>query len=758
MHLSRLELQGFKTFAKKTVVTFPNAAKNRHALTVIVGPNGSGKSNIADAIRWCLGEQSMKLLRGRKTEDMIFTGAKGRARSGFAEVALTIDNADSAMPVDYSEVTITRRLYRDGESDYLLNGKRARLQDIQLLLAEAGVGQRSYSVIGQGMIDHVLAASPEERKLFFDDATGVRGLQMKRHQSMLKLRKASENLVEVELLLSEIEPRLRSLKRMVKRLEKRAVIEDELREKQDEYYRTLWWNLSGEHDAIETKLKPLQIKIKTLKANLVAGDEELLAMEKRLASKKGPGASSGLPKEYRDAQKTLQGIRQNLFEAERDLELAKVRAQSTWSPLPLSEIIKELDGILKLKEDSGIAAILKLVKRLRGKLTKPQPEDFKADPKLTRKVNTAKKAVASAEAVLKKIEKAMDEEGKTSSASKTEVFEVQRRLRAVQQELYALEQKENTLKIELARVETRSDGLLSEMREELKDKGENIRAHEPKSRIARPEETRSRILHLKHQLELIGGIDPETIEEYKETNERHEFLSTQLKDTHEAIKTTEKVIDELDAQIRKQSEKAFKQINTEFQKYFKVLFGGGSCSLVKVKAEKIKQETKITMDRAMEDAAEESVGATPGGCPIDEESSDSIQAIMQRVKSRRDSVTGIEIQATPPGKKLKALNALSGGERALTSIALLSAVMATNPSPFVVLDEVDAALDEANTIRFANILDELRKLTQFIVVTHNRATMERADMLYGVTMGGDGVSNLISVSLSEVAENGTARR
>ncbi len=192
-----------------------------------------------------------------------------------------------------------------------------------------------------------------------------------------------------------------------------------------------------------------------------------------------------------------------------------------------------------------------------------------------------------------------------------------------------------------------------------------------------------------------------------------------------------------------------------------IVIGGGSCSLVKVKASAKKkeaeaEETKVTMDRAMEEGA---VGATPSGRPLEnEEDSDSLQAIMKRVKSRRDSVVGIEIQATPPGKKLKTLHALSGGERALTSIALLSAVMATNPSPFVVLDEVDAALDEANTIRFANILDELRKLTQFIVVTHNRATMERADMLYGVTMGGDGVSNLISVSLSEIEKNGTSRR
>ena len=170
-----------------------------------------------------------------------------------------------------------------------------------------------------------------------------------------------------------------------------------------------------------------------------------------------------------------------------------------------------------------------------------------------------------------------------------------------------------------------------------------------------------------------------------------------------------------------------------------------------MKQEDVKKETKVSLDRAMEALAQ-------GEIEEQEEDENSVSAIMKRVKKRKDRVAGIEIQATPPGKRLKALNLLSGGERALTSIALLSAIMATNPSPFVVLDEVDAALDEANTVRFANILDELQKLTQFIVVTHNRATMEHADLLYGVSMGDDGISNLLSVSLSDVEENGTARR
>ncbi|KKW31676.1 MAG: Chromosome partition protein Smc, partial [Candidatus Uhrbacteria bacterium GW2011_GWA2_52_8d] len=170
MHLTKLELQGFKTFAKKTELSFLPPSSQRCPITAVVGPNGSGKSNLADAIRWVLGEQSLKLLRGKESQDVIFSGSEGKGRAGFAQVSLSLNNEDGSMPIDYTHVTITRRLYRDGTSEYLLNESPVRLADIQLLLAQANVGQRSYSVVGQGMIDHILVSTPEERKSFFDDA------------------------------------------------------------------------------------------------------------------------------------------------------------------------------------------------------------------------------------------------------------------------------------------------------------------------------------------------------------------------------------------------------------------------------------------------------------------------------------------------------------------------------------------------------------------------------------------------------------
>ncbi len=768
MYLQRLELQGFKTFAKKTTLEFPASKKDRHALTVIVGPNGSGKSNIADAIRWCLGEQSMKMLRGKKGEDIIFSGSDGKARSGMAEVTMVINNEDKAMSVDFSEVVITRRLFRNGESDYLLNGKSVRLADIQLLLAQVGVGQRSYSVVGQGMVDHVLSASPEERKIFFDDATGVRGLQIKRHQSILKLEKASENLAEVEMLLLEIEPRLRSLKRQIKRLEQRESIEAQLRDTQNQYFGTLWARLNNELAKVNLRLGDIERDAQNKQQELEMGDKQLLALEKESVKQGSSDARAKAHQAYKDAQNELHKARQNEYEAQRQLELAKVKAQTNWSPLPLADIILELGSItddqqkavadLKSCNDLGLLSkitdsienIFERAKKLRTRLTKPNLDDYKPSKDLLDAIANAQKTTKNCEQTLKDAEKNMDAQNKQDGSDKTEIFVFQRKLREVQSQLHQIESTANNMNLERVRIETRIEAVEREMREEIPNKINEVKNINQAKATVNIDSVRATMLDIKRQLELIGGIDAEIISEFEQTKERHGFLDTQVNDIRDAIRKTEKVIDELDSQIVNQSEKVFKNINKEFQKYFKVLFGGGDCGLIKMKQDDLeRQETKVSLDRALEDLAQEKV---------ETQDPNSVGEIMKRVKHRKDFVAGIDIQATPPGKRLKALNLLSGGERALTSIALLSAIMATNPSPFVVLDEVDASLDEANTIRFANILNELRKLTQFIVVTHNRATMERADVLYGVSMGDDGISNLLSVNLEDVEETGTARR
>lgn len=738
MYLKKLETQGFKTFAKKTSLSFLPPEQGRCPVTAVVGPNGSGKSNFADAIRWVLGEQSLKLLRGKHSHDVIFSGSQGRARSGFAEVTLTFDNTDGSMPIEYPEVVITRRLFRDGSSEYLLNESKVRLSDIQLLLAQANVGQRSYSVVGQGMIDHILVSSPEERKAFFDDATGVKPFQIKRREAFNKLKRTIENLEDVQMVLSEIEPRLRSLKRQANRLQQRDEVETKLHALEAQHYGAKWWELV-------VKLEGARDVFAQADKAVAQGRSELKELEKTVVAQESvePEKDEGLSKlqqAYRELGRKRNQLRDEAFKAEKEIELSRVRAQSNWAPLPLLKIVEEVDALVKgLKEvrsKQDITLVLDLVESLlkqstglSKRLKRPNPEDIKPDPTLTEKLKNKRTEEQVVKKELEALEKEIDAYATKEKTERTELIEAQRALREKQRAIHLEENRRNSLQIDVARFEERQQALKREMQEFMKDRASKVLDSKFQIPNSPQEDVYSEIQRLRYKLELIGGIDPEIIQEYEEISQRHEFLSGQVGDLQQAIRATEKIILELDEQIEKQSKKVFAQINKEFQKYFQILFGGGSCAIVKV----VREEDP------------------------DEEPAEGQEA-PEKNKRAKPAQEGVEIQATPPGKRLKSLNLLSGGERALTSIALISAIMAVNPAPFVVLDEVDAALDEANTIRFATILDELSKNSQFIIITHNRATMEKADVLYGVTMGEDGVSNLLSVHLEDVASGGTARR
>ncbi|TAL51094.1 hypothetical protein EPN81_00895 [Patescibacteria group bacterium] len=717
-------------------------------------------SNLADAIRWVLGEQSLKLLRGKESQDVIFSGSEGKGRAGFAQVSLSLNNEDGSMPIDYSHVTITRRLYRGGTSEYLLNESPVRLGDIQLLLAQANVGQRSYSVVGQGMIDHILISTPEERKAFFDDATGVKPFQLKRHEAILKLKRTHENLVDVEMLLREIEPRLRSLKRQASRLEQRDEIQQSLHALEAEYYGGQWWELVRQLEAVKTQFTSADDSIKQERTELTKLEQSADALER--AEQRPDTGLIKLQEVYRAVQKKQHALRQKQFQTEKEIELTKVRAQSNWAPLPLVQIMQEVEEVVKglrgLKGLKDAAAILELVdvvlkrsEKLSKCLQRPNPDDIKPDPVLVQKLKELKGQEGTIQKELEGLEAQIDAHATQEKTERTELIEMQKTLREKQRQIHLLENRRNELQIDLARYEERQQALIREMNEFMKDRALAVRSERPPSQgglqgVA--EDSYAEIQRLRYKLELIGGIDPEIMKEYEETRVRHEFLDSQVSDLHKAIRDTEKVIVELDEQIEKQSKAVFGKINREFERYFKVLFGGGSCQLVKLTREEVEEDVKavegVTVERAFADTGEEE--------------RDKEDAIVKKLSKHQDPVIGIDIQATPPGKKLKALNLLSGGERALTSIALISAIMAVNPSPFVLLDEVDAALDESNTIRFASILQELSEKSQFIIITHNRATMEQADVLYGVTMGTEGVSNLLSIHLEDVTNNGTTAR
>lgn len=234
MLIKRVVIQGFKTFAKRSEFIFDPG------ITAVVGPNGSGKSNIVDAVRWCLGEQSFGLLRSKKTSDIIFAGSDKKARLGMAQVSLTLDNSGGEIPIDFAEVEITRRAYRDGDNEYIVNGQRVRLADVTELLSQTGLGKRTYAVIGQGLIDKVLSLAPEERRSLFEEAAGITGYQSKRESSMRRLEATQTNLTRVRDIVAELAPRMGTLKRQAERAREREQMATDLRGLLREWYGYRW--------------------------------------------------------------------------------------------------------------------------------------------------------------------------------------------------------------------------------------------------------------------------------------------------------------------------------------------------------------------------------------------------------------------------------------------------------------------------------------------------------------------------------------
>ena len=283
MRIKKVVIQGFKTFARRTEFVFDPG------VTAIVGPNGSGKSNVADAVRWCLGEQSFGLIRSKKTADVIFSGSDKRARLNMATVSITLDNRNGELPIDFSEVEITRRAYRDGENEYLLNGQRVRLQDITELLAPSGLGKRTYAVIGQGLIDRVLSLKPEERRALFEEAAGITGYQSKRTTALRRLDATEQNLERVQDIIAEISPRLRYLKRQAERAKERAQIEADLHGLLRQWYGYRWHRTLEaleEHRTAEAKLQETvaarQARLEAVGARIEELREAQVALRERL--------------------------------------------------------------------------------------------------------------------------------------------------------------------------------------------------------------------------------------------------------------------------------------------------------------------------------------------------------------------------------------------------------------------------------------------------------------------------------------------
>lgn len=761
MYLKSLELSGFKSFARKANLSFTSP------ITAIVGPNGSGKSNVAEAFRFVLGEQSMKSMRGKRTEDLIWNGSRTAAKSNRANVKLVFDNTlkqteagpDRLFDIDFDEVVIERVIHRDASSEYHLNGSPVRLKDIIELLSRAHIGASGHHIISQGEADRVLSVNSKERRAMIEDALGLKIYQYKKEESLRKLEKTEENLEKAESIRREIKPHLAFLAKQVAKIEKAQELAGELVTRYREYFAREDAYLSRQKERLQGEKAPLAHRSHEIEKELAkargaleridakdASTTDLLAIEEKLR----------VARNDKDAcTEELGRVEGEFLATERLVERERAkREEGLHASIPFAsvhEFASELSQRIDAAEnEQNVAALMETIRDIKTRIA-TFIERFKSGTGATGDLEE----LAETLAVLGKKKQALSETRerleKDERALADEYRTVQKKIetdrdsgREMERAIFALTNEGQEIRLKLQVITGREETLRLETEEferELKEAGaiaglEAVRyrdlislytsAMETEERAE--QETRKRAIEkMKVRLEDsgMGGAD-EVLKEHKEVSERDAFLEHEMEDLKQTAESLQTLIRELDEKLASEFEEGIKKINKEFETFFSLMFGGGEASLELVKERPRKRE-EFGLD--------------------DEDGMPS-----EAVEEERETSPGVEIHVSLPRKKIRGLEMLSGGERALTSIALIFAMSQVNPPPFIILDETDAALDEANSKRYGDMIENLARKTQLILITHNRETMSRAGVLYGVTMGSDAVSQLLSVSLDEAAQ------
>ena len=998
MYLKALEIQGFKSFPDKTRLTFEKD------VTAIVGPNGSGKSNIADAILWVMGEQRSKTLRGNKMEDVIFGGTSLRAPMGYAEVSLIIDNSARIFDSDNSEIELSRRYYRSGESEYYINRESVRLKDINSLLMDTGLGRDGYSIIGQGKIADIVSTKSTDRREVFDEAAGISRYRYRKEEAERRLEKTDENLLRINDKIEELELQVGPLKEQSEIAKKYLVLRDSLREREVSAWMTTLDNLHAKAESVNLEYEQASTSLAKAKSTLESlydsqeslsermhqKDEQNDSVREKLRTKESEAgeisSSIGVLKanveSSKEAMERLLGdieeqtnrqmeIKQNIADSESriqqiDAELKSVKdsiirnnnvvdgcriklssretalsnamdksgsisvqKQNTESRINLlSEMEKDFDGYSKavrnvmresshgnikgvrgpvanlIKTDDRLAlaietalgassqhivinsrenakSAIELLKRtdggratflpldtIKGRVLPNAPEDedgyigvaydlvtydeeyeeivasilgltivvetlsdairisknhndsfkivtldgqminvggsmtggsaakgtgiisranelarlkellvnqskdYEESERQLQKAkdelsairydldmaiedrnelsskessldaernavkssinqfnilldglygdsNTRQHAVDRAKQEINKISEQIKVKEEKLSAVQNEIIDIKNEIERISRERLELEGKRtrnvsetkdlneeiNELERRVARIEGRKNNADLEEKQIMDRLWDNYELSYSKAQeIRKPVESLTRlkgeINDIKKEMSQLGTPNIGAIEEYERVSTRYEFLSGQRDDVEKAKKELLGVISDVTKEMESVFIAQFKLINEEFKKTFSDLFGGGKASI------ELEDENNVLE-------------------------------------------CGIEIKVQPPGKQLSTISLLSGGEMAFVAIALYFAILRVRPTPFCVMDEIEAALDEANVNRFADYLREMSYRTQFLVITHRRGTMEEADMLYGVTMQEKGVSTVLELDLEE---------
>ncbi len=748
--LKSIELCGFKSFAKKAVLNFNTP------ISSIVGPNGSGKSNVAEAFRFVLGEQSIKSLRGKRVEDLIFNGGKDAPRANRASAKVVFDNTRRIFNVDFDEVSIERVIHRDSVSEYFINGSPVRLKDIIELLASAHIGASGHHIISQGEADKILNSNIKERREMIEDALGLKIYHYKKEDSQRKLEKTEENIKQVESLRREIAPHLKFLKKQVEKIEKTIEMREQLKNFYLEYFKREDEYIKGEKDRLTEEKRLPQAELHRLEHELRQAKDILNKSESKDIKSDEVMRLEGQLRETRLTKDLL--VREigrmegeiNYLDRQYKKQIQVATSVETKN-VDLSAV-ETLFNEVSLEIDQGNASddlnIIKgILNKIKGVLKdfvnkNKDNRDEESLKELEREIVDLRQKKAEADTELFNLKNKEVEFTADYNAVKEEIEKEKDSNRDAEKAVFRIMAEQNEINTRLASLQNREDRLITDennFKQELIEAGvlvgvEAVRYKEvafemiPEERN-RQDERRKNIERLKIRIEDAGiGSSDEVLKEYREASERDAFLEKELVDLHTSSDSLQALIKELDDKLTTEFKFGVDKINTQFQDFFSKMFGGGTAKLSVIR--EIKKKRKDTDLSVLEREN------------MDNESD----------SGEEESEEGIDIEVNLPKKKIKGLMMLSGGERALTSIALLFAMSQVNPPPFIILDETDAALDEANSKKYGDMIAELSKYSQLILVTHNRETMSRAGIIYGVTMGMDGISKLLSIQFEEAVQ------
>lgn len=746
MRVKSLEISGFKSFAKKSVFEFGAS------ISAIVGPNGSGKSNVAEALRFVLGEQSLKSMRGKRTEDLIFNGSKSVERQNRAKVTITFDNRDRAFPVDYDEVSIAREIHRDASSEYFLNGSSVRLKDVIELLASVHIGASGHHIISQGEADRILNSSPKDRRAMIEDALGLKIYHLKITESEKKLLKTEENMRQSESLRREIAPHIKFLKKQVEKIEQARSMRDELALLYGEY-------LKREESYLKHTRDVQRLDREVLESELQNTDAELKNAEQLLGSRHEEMREHG---ELLRVRGELGNIRRERDELVR--KIGRLEGMIEYEERRLNTPVEPADRMISARESENLAQVLydelgyaessedylyikgvvsqtrtrvgQFLEHLRGNLVvSARNEELQNTIEGLRSEHGSLIAVQSGlgekivalEEEMRVFEKSVEDKRAETTDAERASFELRSKKQEIILRLSILKDRaENFAREEVAFREELREGSILVGREILDYANTpldiEIAIDEPRGE---QEVRRKKIERTKIRLEDImgGGSGEDIMREYEDAIARDEFLAKELSDLEQSAESLRSLMRELEETLDGQFKEGIKKINKQFSEFFSLMFGGGTASL-EVVIEKKRKRSDTDIEGVLE----------------------GVEAMDTQEEGAEE---GIEVVMSLPHKKIRGLQMLSGGERALTSIALIFAVSQVNPPPFLVLDETDAALDEANSKKYGDMVATLAKYSQLIVITHNRETMSRAGIIYGVTMGSDAISKLLSIKFEE---------